>query len=39
MSDLLYLNGYGFYVWGSYVVTFSLLAIELIVLRKRTQGK
>jgi heme exporter protein CcmD len=39
MNDLLYLNGYGFYVWGSYVVTFTLLAIELIVLRKRTQRK
>jgi heme exporter protein CcmD len=39
MNDLLYLHGYGFYVWGSYVVTFTLLAIELIVLRKRTQRK
>jgi heme exporter protein CcmD len=39
MSELLYLNGYGFYVWGSYFVTFALLAIEVIVLRKRTQRK
>ena len=39
MRDLLYLNGYGFYVWGSYLVTFALLAIELVVLRKRTQKK
>jgi len=39
MNDLLYLNGYGFYVWGSYVVTFALLAIELVALRKRTQRK
>jgi len=39
MSDLLYLNGYGFYVWGSYFVTFALLAIELVVLRQRTQRK
>jgi heme exporter protein CcmD len=39
MNDLLYLNGYGFYVWGSYLVTFALLAIELLVLRKRTQKK
>jgi heme exporter protein CcmD len=39
MSDLLYLNGYGFYVWGSYGVTFALLAIEVIVLRKRTHRK
>jgi heme exporter protein CcmD len=39
MGDLLYLNGYGFYVWGSYVVTFALLAIELVVLRNRTYRK
>ena len=39
MNDLLYLNGYAFYVWGSYLVTFALLAIELVVLRKRTQRK
>ena len=31
MNDLLYLNGYGFYVWGSYLVTFALL----IYLRSR----
>jgi heme exporter protein CcmD len=39
VSDLLYLNGYGFYVWGAYFVTFALLAIELVVLRRRTQRK
>ena len=39
MRDLLYLNGYGFYVWGSYLVTFALLAIEVIVLRQRTRRK
>ena len=39
MNDLLHLNGYGFYVWGSYGVTFVLLAIELVILRKRTQSK
>ena len=39
MNDLFYLNGYGFYVWGSYLVTFALLAVELVVLRKRTQRK
>jgi heme exporter protein CcmD len=26
---------YDVYLWGSYVVTFGLLAIELIVLRRR----
>ena len=39
MSDLLHLGGYGFYVWGSYLVTFALLAVEIIILRKRTQKK
>ena len=39
MNDLLYLNGYGFYVWGSYLPTFALLAVELIVLRQRTKRK
>jgi len=39
MSELLHLGGYGFYVWGSYFVTFALLAIELVVLRQRTKRK
>ena len=39
MSELLYLNGYGFYVWGSYFVTFALLAIEIVMLRQRTKRK
>jgi heme exporter protein CcmD len=37
MSELLHLGGYGFSVWGSYGVTFTLLAIELILLRKRAR--
>jgi heme exporter protein CcmD len=39
LKDLLYLNGYGFYVWGSYGITFALLAVELVVLRRRTKRK
>jgi heme exporter protein CcmD len=39
MRELLYLDGYGFYVWGSYLVTFALMAIELVMLRKRTQKR
>jgi len=35
MSEFLAMGGYGFYVWGSYVVTFALLALEVILLRKR----
>jgi heme exporter protein D len=36
-AEFWHMGGYGFYVWGSYGVTFVLLAIELVVLRKRMQ--
>ena len=31
-------NGYGFYVWGSYLVTLAVVAIEIALLaaRRRT---
>jgi heme exporter protein D len=29
------MGGYPFYVWGSYGVTFALLAIEVVQLMKR----
>jgi heme exporter protein CcmD len=29
------MSDYGFYLWGSYVVTFVLLALEVILLLKR----
>ena len=35
MSEFLAMGGYGGYVWGAYGVTFALLAIEVILLRKR----
>jgi len=35
MSEFLHMGGYALYVWGSYGVTFALLAIEVILLRKR----
>jgi heme exporter protein D len=34
-SEFINMGGYGFYVWGSYGVTFVLLAAELIMLRAR----
>ncbi|HEX2566766.1 MAG TPA: heme exporter protein CcmD [Burkholderiales bacterium] len=37
MSEFLAMGGYAFYVWGSYGVTFVLLAIEVIVLLKRVK--
>ena len=37
MSDFFAMGGYAFYVWGSYGVTFVLLLLELIMLRKRAR--
>ena len=35
LSEFISMGGYGFFVWGSYGVTFVLLAAELIMLRGR----
>jgi heme exporter protein D len=35
LSEFISMGGYGFYVWGSYGVTFVLLAAEIIMLRSR----
>jgi heme exporter protein D len=32
------MGGYGFYVWGSYGVTFALLAAEVLLVRSRRRG-
>jgi len=37
MSDFFAMGGYAFYVWGSYGMTFLLLLVELILLRKRAR--
>jgi heme exporter protein D len=34
-SDFVAMGGYGFYVWGSYLVTFALIALELDMVRRR----
>ena len=34
-ENFLAMGGYGFYVWGSYLVTFGLLVVELILLGQR----
>ena len=34
-SEFISMGGYGFYVWGSYGVTFVLLVAEIIMLRSR----
>lgn len=33
--EFLAMGGYGFYVWGAYVVTFVLLIVELAEIRSR----
>ena len=35
LSEFINMGGYGTYVWGSYIVTFVLLAAEVIMLRAR----
>ena len=35
MSEFFNMGGYAFYVWGSYGVTFLLLATEIYLVMKR----
>jgi heme exporter protein D len=37
MNELFGMGGYGFYVWGSYVVTFALLGVEVALLNRRAR--
>ena len=37
VSEFFAMGGYALYVWGSYGVTFVLLILEIIVLRKRSR--
>jgi heme exporter protein D len=40
VSEFFHMGGYGLYVWGSYGVTFFLIGMEMILLRKRSrQGR
>ena len=36
MMEFLSMGGYGWFVWGSYGVTFACLAIEVFLLAKRS---
>ena len=38
LSDFLAMGGYGFYVWGSYGVTFVFIAFEIIALQRRRKA-
>jgi heme exporter protein D len=35
MNEFLAMGGYAWYVWGSYGVTFALLALEVFFLTRR----
>jgi heme exporter protein D len=37
-GEFLHMGGYGLYVWGSYGVTFGLLAVEIWVLLTRERA-
>ncbi len=37
LAEFLAMGGYGFYVWGSFGVTFVCMALELWSLNKRSQ--
>ena len=32
LGEFLAMGGYGLYVWGAYVITFLLIALELVLL-------
>ena len=38
VSEFFAMGGYGLYVWGSYVVTFALIAAELVSLALRRRA-
>ena len=35
VSEFFAMGGYGLYVWGSYAVTFLLIALELVLVTAR----
>ena len=37
MNEFLAMGGYGWYVWGSYGVTFACLALEVVLVLKRSR--
>jgi heme exporter protein D len=37
MSEFFHMGGYAWYVWGSYGVTFACLALEIVLLLRRSR--
>ena len=38
LADFFAMGGYGFYVWGAYVVTAAVIAIETVAVRWRLRA-
>jgi len=38
LRDSIYMNGYGFYVWGSYLVALIAMGAEVLVLLRRRRA-
>lgn len=38
LNDFIAMGGYGFYVWGSYLVTAALIMAEIFMLRMRRRA-
>ena len=38
LGDFIAMGGYGFYVWGSYLVTAALIMAEIFMLRMRRRA-
>lgn len=37
-ADFLHMGGYGLYVWGSVIVTFGFMVVELVILSLRRRA-
>ena len=38
LKDFFAMGGYGFYVWGAYLVTAALIVIEIVAVRARLRN-
>jgi heme exporter protein D len=38
LADFFAMGGYGFYVWGAYLVTAALIVVEILAVRARIRN-
>jgi heme exporter protein D len=38
LADFFAMGGYGFYVWGAYLVTAALIVVEIVAVRARLRN-